>query len=293
MNAPHSNAPILITGAAGNLGRAVLAGLKEAGATNVVAGTRNPAGFTGNVPVRELDFSRPETFAPALAGIERLLLISTDTLDDKGTRITQHRSIIQAAAKAGVRHIVYTSAPAARPGKPGLATDDHFWTEVALFQQTGLHWTILRNEIYSDMLPVFAAGPRQSGKLFSATAGKGRAYVTRQDCANCAVAALLSANGNAIYDITGPAAVTQDQIASMLTNATGVPIQHIAITADALREGLAHAGLPATIAEVLVGFDLDAAQGYHQIVSDAVERLTGKQPTSVEAFLGTIDLRAN
>lgn len=285
MNTIHRDAPILVTGAKGKLGTSVLAGLKQAGATNVFAGTRNPASLNGEFPARELDFDRPETFAPALAGIERMLLISTDALDDKGTRIAQHRSIIQAAAKAGVKHIVYTSAPATRPGTPGLATNDHFWTEVALFQQPSLTWTILRNEIYTDMLPVFAEGAKQSGKLFSATAGKGRAYVTRQDCAESAVAALLSAEGNAIYDITGPAALTQDEVAVLLTDTLGAPIQHVGVSADQLRQGMTHAGLPANLMEVLVGFDVDAAQGYHQAVSHDVEQLTGKAPTSVESFL--------
>jgi NAD(P)H dehydrogenase (quinone) len=291
MNTKYNNAPILVTGASGKLGQAVLSSLEQFGATNVIAGTRTPASFHGKVPARELDFNRPETFAAALAGVERMLLISTGTLDDKGSRIAQHRAIIQAAADAGVKHVVYTSAPAARPGKPGLATDDHFWTEVALFQQPRLHWTILRNEIYSDMLPIFAGSARQTGKMFSATNGKGRAYVTRQDCADAAAAALLSAEGNAIYDITGPAAPTQDRIAALLTEATGTPIQHVAVSAEALREGMTHAGLPSSIVEVLVGFDIDAAQGYHEILTNAVEQLTGRKPTSVEEFLSTVTLR--
>lgn len=293
MNPKYTNTPILVTGATGHLGAAVLAGLKQAGATNVIAGTRNPAKFSGDVQARELDFNRPETFAAALAGVERMLLISTDSLDDKGTRIEQHRSIIQAAANAGVKHIVYTSAPAARPGTPGLATDDHFWTEVALFQQPSLHWTILRNELYTDMLTTVAASAKQTGKLFSTTNGKGRAYVTRQDCANAAVAALLSADENAIYDITGPEALTQERIAALLTDATGTPIQHVSVAAEALREGMTHAGLPPAIVKVLVGFDLDAAQGYHEVITDAVEHLTGNKPATVEQFLNTANLRGN
>ena len=97
-----------------------------------------------------------------------MLLVSTDSLHAPDVRIKQHRAAIQAAVDAGVEHVVYTSLPNAHPTEGPSIPDDHFWTEVALFE-SGLNWTILRNNLYAEVILRFAQFALKTGKLVSAT----------------------------------------------------------------------------------------------------------------------------
>ena len=180
------NDRLLVTGANGQLGRAVVEELLRLGATHVVAATRTPEKLghlsERGVEVRAADFDHPETLRDAFAGVDRLALISTDALAVPGQRLAQHRAAIAAAVESGVKHVVYTSAPAPHPTAEGSLDNDHFWTEAALFASP-LTWTILRNQLYMELILMAAGQATKSGKIFSATGGKGRAYVRRADCA--------------------------------------------------------------------------------------------------------------
>ncbi len=202
-----------------------------------------------------------------------------------GGRHAQHRAAIEAAVAAGVRHIVYTSGPAARPDPDLPIPDDHFWTEQAL-AASPIGWTALRNHIYAEIALRGLPQAIASGQLMSATAGGGRSYVTREDCARTAVAALVSGfDGRRILDVTGPAPVTQVELAALASEITGKTVRHVDVAPEDLRKGLVAAGLPPIYAGVIVGFDVDAAQGYHAISTRVVETLTGTAPTSLRAFL--------
>ncbi len=109
--------------------------------------------------------------------------------------------------------------------------------------------------------------------------------MTRADCAAAAAGALLAAEGQTIYEITGPEAVTQDTLALLLTEITGKQVKHTNIPAEALFSGLTGAGLPVFMAQALVDFDKDTAEGRHEVVTADVERLSGRKPTSVSDFL--------
>ncbi len=285
----YLQSPLLVTGASGQLGRATVAELVRRGATRVIAASRTPDKLADlraqGVEVRTADFDQPDTLRAAFAGVERLALISTDTLDAAGTRLAQHRAALAAAADSGVKHVVYTSAPAPGPAPESPLIDSHFWTEAALFAAP-FTWTILRNHLYSEILLMAAGQAAQSGQLFSATQGRGRAYVSRGDCAGALAGALLSADGSQILDVTGPAAVTQDEVAVLLTELTGKTVAHVEVPPPALLEGLLHAGLPPELAKELVAFDVAASQGYHALVTPTVERLTGRPSVSIREVLG-------
>lgn len=276
---------LLVTGGSGHFGRLAIEELLARGASKVIAGTRDPAKLadltTRGVSVRALDFDAAATLASAFTGVDRVLLISTDAM---GSRVAQHRAAIAAAEAAGVSHIVYTSAPAARPNADGGVSPEHFWTEQAL-AASGLDWTALRNHIYADMTLLAAPSTLQSGQLFDATAGRGRAYVTRADAARTAAGALLQAEGKAVYDVTGPAAVTQAQLAALLSRISGKPVVRVGLSPGQLKAGMLAAGLPPLMVDILVAFDADAAEGYHDVVSAAVEHFSGHQPQSLESFL--------
>ncbi len=279
---------LLVTGASGNLGRAVVAEVRRLGAKKVIAATRTPGRHQElaalGVEEREADFDRPETLQAAFRGVERLLLVSTDSLHAPEVRIKQHRAAIQAAVGAGVEHVVYTSLPNAHPTDGPSIPDDHFWTEVALFE-SGLDWTVLRNNLYAEVILRFAQFALKTGKLVSATQSQGRSYVTREDCARTAAAALLNSTGKAIYDVTGPASVTHEEIASVISHLSGKFVQHVNVTPEEVEKGLVAAGIPQFAARSLSELDEETSRCYQAIVTPTVKNLTGRVPISVEKFL--------
>ena len=285
----HVKDRLLVTGASGQLGRSVVEELLRLGATHVIAASRSPEKLghlrARGVEVRAADFDQPQTLRTAFAGVDRLAMISTDALAVPGKRLAQHRAAVAAATESGVKHVVYTSGPSPHPTADASLINDHFWTEAALFASP-FTWTILRNHLYMELILMGAGPATQGGKLFSATGGRGRAYVSREDCARSIAGALVRAERSEIFDVTGPAAVTQDELAAMLSRASGRPVAHVEVPPDGLADGLSHAGLPPHMVKVIVDFDVEASQGYHALVTPTVQRLAGTPPMTVEAFLG-------
>lgn len=280
-----ANSPLLVTGAAGNLGRIAVEELLARGATRVIAGSRDPAKLTDlaarGVEARRIDFDDPASLAAGFAGVERVLIISTG---DIGRRVAQQTAAVEAAKAAGVKHIVYTSAPAARPDADAGLNPEHFWTEVAI-AASGLDFTILRNHMYAENnlmdLPQAAA----SGQLFGLIGDRGTAYVTRADAARTAAGALLSAEGKTVEDVTGPAPVTNTERATLVSKLTGKPVALIPLAPADLKGGMVAAGLPEGFAEALVAFQRDAVSGHHGVVTDVVERYSGRAPQGLADFL--------
>lgn len=280
---------LLITGASGHLGRRVAELLLDAGRHRIVLATRTPAKLADlaarGALVRAADFDDPASLATAFAGVDRLLLVSTDAIDQPGRRLAQHRAAITAAAQAGVRHIVYTSLTNAVPGSIMSLAPDHAQTEQAL-AASSLGWTVLRNNLYADNLLPALGFAVATGKLRTASGSGAIAYVTREDCARTAAAALASTEtANRTLDIAGPAALTSADVAALVTKVTGRTVTHVPVPADVLRAGLTQAGLPAALIDALVTFDLAAARGELDPVSPAITQLTGRPPTSVADFL--------
>ena len=276
---------IMVSGAAGHLGRAVIAELKErVGAASIVALSREPGKIADlGVPTRHADFDEPGTLATAFAGADRLLLISTDKV---GSRVEQHGNAIKAAVTAGVGHIFYTSGPRASDlGHPTVWIPEHRGTEEML-SASGLRYTALRNNIYTDML-LFSVPQAVASGVHADNGGDGGiSYVTRDDLA-AATATILTdpADPGRILELTGPAAVSGADLAAILSTVTGKPIRFQPLTDDQYGTGLTAGGLPPSVVEIAVSVGRGTREGYFGLVTDLVARYLGRTPTSVAEFL--------
>ena len=140
-----------------------------------------------------------------------------------GNRVAQHTAAIDAAAAAGVGHVIYTSGVNAGSALPLVVSHDHGATEQAI-RDRGLRWTALRNGLYAESQVAAAARAVASGHLVHNNGDGATAYVSREDCAAAAAAALTTdGHEDRVYDITGPELVTQAQLAALVSDITGRP----------------------------------------------------------------------
>ncbi len=271
---------IVITGASGQLGRLtaelVLDRMPD---SEVILTTRRPEALSDlaerGASVRLADFDRPETLAEAFAGGEILLLISAD---DLGRRAAQHRAAIQAARKAGVSHVAYTSYLNPVEENPAVITPSHRDTEKAL-RESGLAWSALRHAFYAEYQVPAGAQAITTGQLVH-NSGDGRiAYVSREDCAAVAAAVLITeGHEDKAYDITGPELLSQDDVAALLSEVSGRPVEAVAVDDEAFIQGLSASGVPEPAAREIASYGRAIREGYIDQISDAVENLTGRPP---------------
>ncbi len=280
---------VLVTGANGHLGRLVINSLlqdQRLAPELIVAGTRKPKDLVAleeqGLRVRHTDFSDAGSLESAFVGVDHLLLISTDSLAP-GVRLAQHKAAIAAAAKAGVKHVVYTSMPKPETSAVSFAPD-HAGTEAAL-KASGLGYTILRNSWYQENLLGALPGALKSGQWYSAN-GEGRqAHIAREDCARAAAAVLASPPaGNHTLTLTGAKTLSTREIAALASEVTGKPLTVIDVTPEQLAGGMKAAGLPEMIIPMLVSFDVNTKAGGFDVLTDDVKRLTGREPRSLKAF---------
>lgn len=282
-----TDATLAVSGAGGHLGRRTVELLLQGGARHIVALTRDPSKLADlkakGVEVRAASFDQPDSLPAAFAGVERLLIISTNDLE---RRRRQQVGAVDAAVAAGVRHLLYTSITSPYPDRSAaaLVPDSHYWTEIRI-AASGRDFTLLRNNLYADFQIPAAQHAVATGTLYHAAGAGGRAFVTREDCAAAAAGALLRAEGQRIYDISGPEALSADDLAALFSTLSGKPVKAQAVSGADLVAGLKAGGVPAEMAAVLATFETDAAKGLLGIVSNAVEELTGRPPQSVADYL--------
>lgn len=275
---------IFVTGATGQLGRHVIAGLKAEGAT-VVAGARNleKAADLG-VEVREADYDRPETLEAALSGAEQVLLISAS---EPGKRLPQHQAVIDAAKKAGVRHLVYTSVLHADTTELVLAPE-HKATEAAI-RAAGIPFTFLRNgwyhENYADSIKAAAA----TGELVGAS-GDGRvASAARKDFADAAVAVLTGeGHEGAVYELTGDTAWSFPELAAEIADAAGRPVGYKDLSPEDFTEHLVAQGTPAEVAGFVAALEKNTAAGTLGHTPGDLAKLIGRPTTPVRAEINAV-----
>lgn len=284
---------LLVTGASGQLGRAVINHLLEAqkiAPSSIIAATRNPENLADlaarGIAVRAADFNDSTSLEKAFAGADRVLIISTGDLDLKtGRRLKQHETAVAAAKAAGVSHLLYTSMPNPEPGSPVLFAGDHYGTEQAI-KASGIPYTIFRNGWYQENLFMSLPHAISSGKWYTAAADGRIAHGARDDMAAAIAAGLASGSKEShIYTLTGPQAYTTNEIAALVSEVTGKPLEVIQLPDEALTEGVKAAGVPEDFARIIVSFDANTRAGRIAQVTDAVEKLSGRTPRTLKQFL--------
>lgn len=289
MNAANLNSRILVTGAGGHLGRRVVELLLDAGLTNVVAGSRSPVRLD-DLTIRgasstAVDFDNPATLDAAFVGVDRLLIVSTDALAVPGHRLRHHRAAVDAAVRAGVGHIVYTSMANPEPGSRISFAPDHYETEQAI-ARSGVPYTILRVNWYAEGFFTWLPQALSSGEWITA-AGEGRVgYIAREDAARAAAAALLAdTTESRTLDVTGPEALAAADVITIVNSVFDASITLVPVSIEERTEGLRAIGLTEPMVALFISLDENVRAGDADVVSDAVERLTEKAPSSVRDFL--------
>ena len=287
------NETILVTGASGKFGHAVINHLLSTYAVpgkQIIAVTRKPETLKDlsakGVQVRAGDFDDEASLAEAFKGADRLLIVSTDALDRPGRRLEQHSRAVAAAKAAGVKHIAYTSMMHPDAESPIGFAADHRGTEEAI-KATGIAHTILRNAWYMENLVMSLPAAFASGQWYVASGDGKTSHTARDDQARTAAAVLASgSNETAVYNVTGPEALTADETAKLVSDAVGKPLAVVHVTPDQLQAGMIAAGVPDFLAPVFVSFDVNGLKGRAGTLSDAVEKLSGVKPQTLRQWLG-------
>ncbi|MFD6134509.1 SDR family oxidoreductase [Isoptericola sp. NPDC060257] len=274
---------IAVTGTSGHLGRLVVESLLARGAApaDVVALARSTAKVADlaerGVVVREADYDRPETLAPALDGVEVLVLVSGSAV---GQRIRQHGAVIDAAKGAGVRRVVYTSAPHADTS-PLILAPEHKATE-ELLAASGLTTTVLRNGWYTENYLPDVERARETGEIV-ASVGDGRvASASRADYAEAAAVVALATDGahdDAVHELTGDVAWDFDELARTVTEVLGRPVIYRSVEPEEHRAALLAAGLDEGTAGFLVALDADTRAGLLAETTGVLAGLIGRPTT--------------
>ncbi|AND40518.1 SDR family oxidoreductase [Cytobacillus oceanisediminis] len=280
---------ILVTGATGKLGSKVVESLlKSVPASDLVVSVRNPEKAEGlrtrGVEVRQGDFDHPETLDKSFEGIDRLLIISSD--GDNETRIQQHANAVQAADRAGIKFIAYTSLANATESN-NLMAPPHVATEAAIIK-TGIPYSFLRNNWYLEN-EIGSIQGAIAGAPWVTSAGEGKVgWALQQDYADAAAAVLLG-NGheNTVYELSGPL-LTQEELASALGNVLGkeIPVQQVSDEKYAeIMKGL---GLPDFVLPIVVGIQESIRNGSLEVKSNDFEKVLGRPVTPIDDALNQL-----
>ncbi len=272
---------IAITGVTGKLGGTVATGLQDLAPQLrlLVRDAGRAPRLEGDVAVME--YGDAEASRKALTGVDVLFMVSAGENPD---RVHQHQIFVEAAATAGVGHIVYTSFLAAAPDATFTLARDHWYTEQHI-RESGMAWTFLRDSFYLDFFP----GIVDEHGVMRGPAGNGRVgAVARQDVARSAVTVLRDPSPHAerTYDMTGPEALSLTDMARIIGEAQGREVTYREETVEEAYASRAHYGAPAWEVDAWVSTYTAIASGELDVVSDNVRALTGRSPMSMADLLG-------
>ncbi|KHT31638.1 SDR family oxidoreductase [Pectobacterium carotovorum] len=277
---------IAITGASGQLGRLVIKQLLEkVPASDIVALVRDVNKVADlsakGVQVKAADYNQPEALASALQGVDKVLLISSSEV---GQRAVQHLNVIDAAVKAGVKLVAYTSLLHADKSPLALAAE-HQQTE-ALLKASGLPHVLLRNGWYTENYAASIPAALEHG-VFIGSAGEGKiTSATREDFAAAAVA-VLTQEGQAgkVYELAGDEPYTLAELAAEVSKQSGKNIGYQNLSEAEFAAALVSAGLPDVFAQIIADSDTGASKGGLFDDGKQLSRLIGRPTTPLSAVV--------
>ena len=272
---------LAVTGATGVLGGMVAGQLSDAGFSQRLL-VRDPrrAPDLKDAPAVVVSYGDPKLSRPALVGVKVLFMVSAAEAED---RLQQHYAFVDAAAEAGVQHIVYTSFFGAAPDCTFTLGRDHYATEERI-RASGMAFTFLRDNFYLDFLPMLAG---EDG-VIRGPAGDGvMAAVAREDIARSAVAVLRdpAVHAGATYDLTGPEDISLSHAAEVLTRSTGRTVTYHHETVEEAFASRASYGAPAWQVEAWVSTYTAIAAGELAGATSDVHGLTGQDPMALEELV--------
>lgn len=292
---------IIVTGASGQFGRAAAEQLLAICAPeDIICLSRTPENLAGlaerGATVRHADFDDPSSLSAAMEGGERMLLISTVRV---GSRVEQHTAAVEAAVAKGVKHVVYTSLLGVRkPDNPSVEGFDHIATE-RMIEKSGLAFTHLRDSLYAEAVATAMTIPALTAGHKPENAGQGRVpIVSRDDCVATAVGVLTQdGHANKAYDVTGPELWTLPDAMALVSQMAGKPIEIEPVDDEGMYAYFDSLGVPRKASDVvpdgpipwasegMVTFGQSIREGFMDIVSDDVERITGRAPRTLRSVL--------
>ena len=290
---------IIVTGASGQFGRAAAESLLEICAPeDLVFLSRTPGTLADlaarGAQVRAADFDDPASLLAAMEGGEKLLLISTLKV---GSRVEQHGAAVEAAKARGVKHVVYTSLLGVRkPGNPSVEGYDHIATE-RLIEASGLAYTHLRNSLYAEAVATAMAIPALLAGHKPENAGHGRVpIISRDDCVASAVGVLTqTGHASRAYDITGPELWELPDAMALVAEMSGKPIAIEPVDDAGMYAYFDSLGVARKASDVvpdgpipwasegMVTFGQSIREGFMDVQSDDVERITGRPPRTLRS----------
>ncbi|MDV7133618.1 SDR family oxidoreductase [Williamsia muralis] len=272
---------IAVTGATGNVGGSVARALSEAGtALWLVVRSRGRAPVLPGAAVAETSYGDHDAAVAALADVDTLFMVSASESAD---RLDQHRTFVDAAVRAGVQHIVYTSFLNAAPDATFTLARDHWATEEHI-RASGVQFTFLRDSFYIDFLPSLAG----ADGVIRGPAGDGAVgAVARADVARVATAVLSdpASHRGETYDLTGRESITFDEVARILTETSGRTVTFHNETIDEAYESRKSYGAPDWQLDAWVSTYTAIAAGELAAVTDSVETITGRPPMTLRDFI--------
>lgn len=277
---------IAITGASGQLGRLVIQSLlKQLPASQLVALVRKPDSVADlaaqGVQVRQADYMQPDALERALAGVEKLLLVSSSEV---GQRLVQHQNVVNVARKTGVKLLAYTSLLHVDTSPMGLA-QEHLATE-AYIRNSGLPFVFLRNGWYTENYLASVKPALQHG-AFIGSAGQGRiASAVRADYADAAAAVLVKdGQAGTVYELAGDTAYTLADLAAELSRQSGKTVPYVNLGEADFKAALLGAGLPEGLAALLADSDVGASRGSLFDDSHQLSQLIGRPTASLATLM--------